>query len=329
MKLLLELSMECESLARAEALAAAASLHGSPKVLFEAPGVLVMDSRCDPKELLDRLALCHYVSEFLGSCGLGDVAALSERFDVEGPIRVRSTSINRAATSDELARITRAVGAVVGRAKGVDLHSPRTDIRVVVSGAAYAGRVIGAVDRTSFEKRKNRYMPFHCPISLHPKYARALVNLTGVRAGERLLDPFCGTGAILTEASLLGAKAVGTDLSERMIEGARANLGHTGAEADLRVCDVGEVADVVGKVRAVATDPPYGRSTSTNGEAVPSLYSRAFGSFEKVLEKGAHVAAVVPDLSLVDGIGGFRLEQTHSLWVHRSLTRYFCLFRRS
>jgi len=39
-----------------------------------------------------------------------------------------------------------------------------------------------------------------------------------------VLDPFCGTGVVLQEASLLGYKAYGTDLSEKMVDYSRANL---------------------------------------------------------------------------------------------------------
>ena len=34
----------------------------------------------------------------------------------------------------------------------------------------------------------------------------------------RILDPFCGTGVVLQEASLLGYNAYGTDLSEKMVD---------------------------------------------------------------------------------------------------------------
>jgi tRNA G10 N-methylase Trm11 len=40
-----------------------------------------------------------------------------------------------------------------------------------------------------------------------------------------ILDPFCGTGVILQEAVLMGYSAYGTDLSEKMINYSRDNLG--------------------------------------------------------------------------------------------------------
>ena len=76
---------------------------------------------------------------------------------------------------------------------------------------------------------------------LPPKLARMMVNMAAQGLGSCslrplhseeprndtsrvILDPFCGTGVVLQEASLLGYKAYGTDLSEKMIDYSSANL---------------------------------------------------------------------------------------------------------
>lgn len=58
---------------------------------------------------------------------------------------------------------------------------------------------------------------------LPPKLAQIMVNLAGVKSGT-ILDPFCGTGVILQEASLMGYAPYGTDLSEKMVDYTTANL---------------------------------------------------------------------------------------------------------
>jgi tRNA (guanine10-N2)-dimethyltransferase len=325
-KLLLELSMECESLARAEALSAASALDGSPVVLHEDTGIVVVETSADPKALASRLGLCHFVSEWLDSCLPQDLEARASTIDVPGPIRVRSTKVGEIAL--DLATVSRRVGAIVGESRGVDLHSPASDIRLVFSNRVHVGRVVAAIDRTSFEKRKNRFLPFIYPASLHPKFARALVNLTQVPNGQTLLDPFCGTGAIVAEAAMIGLNARGTDIAERMIEGAGRNLAHLGLEADLRKCDVGDIAHATKGVRGIATDPPYGRSTSTDGEEIPVLYRRAFAAFADVLSRKDRVAIVVPDPALLSGADDFKILDKHELRVHRSLTRHFCVLEK-
>ena len=66
---------------------------------------------------------------------------------------------------------------------------------------------------------------------LPPKLAQILINLAGpLSSGARVLDPFCGTGVVLQEASLMGYQPYGTDLSERMIEYTRKNLSWIGCK---------------------------------------------------------------------------------------------------
>ena len=60
---------------------------------------------------------------------------------------------------------------------------------------------------------------------LPPKLAQILINLCGnLPRGARVLDPFCGTGVVLQEASLMGYEVYGTDASERMVEYSKRNL---------------------------------------------------------------------------------------------------------
>ncbi|HTE21686.1 MAG TPA: hypothetical protein VK674_01450 [Candidatus Limnocylindria bacterium] len=63
---------------------------------------------------------------------------------------------------------------------------------------------------------------------LPPKLAQILINLAVSDAdpkyGGVLLDPFCGTGVILQEASLMGFDIAGSDLDERMVGYTAGNL---------------------------------------------------------------------------------------------------------
>ena len=60
---------------------------------------------------------------------------------------------------------------------------------------------------------------------LPPKLAQILVNLAGSHLlTGRLIDPFCGTGVVLQEASLMGYDAYGSDLEPRMVEYSIGNL---------------------------------------------------------------------------------------------------------
>lgn len=47
----------------------------------------------------------------------------------------------------------------------------------------------------------------------HPQMIRALLNITKVRAGETILDPFVGSGTSVLEAQILGINGIGVDVS--------------------------------------------------------------------------------------------------------------------
>jgi 16S rRNA G966 N2-methylase RsmD len=47
----------------------------------------------------------------------------------------------------------------------------------------------------------------------NPQVAKALLNIFGVRAGNIVLDPFCGSGTSLVEAAHLGIRAIGMDMN--------------------------------------------------------------------------------------------------------------------
>lgn len=59
---------------------------------------------------------------------------------------------------------------------------------------------------------------------LPPKLAQTMLNLAQIAPGDRVLDPFCGTGVVLQEAALMFAGIYGTDVSERMVRFTRDNL---------------------------------------------------------------------------------------------------------
>lgn len=52
----------------------------------------------------------------------------------------------------------------------------------------------------------------------YPQLAKSLINISGVKEGSLILDPFCGSGTVLLEAKLNGFKSVGSDLNPLAIK---------------------------------------------------------------------------------------------------------------
>ena len=58
----------------------------------------------------------------------------------------------------------------------------------------------------------------------NPQVVRGLLNIFGIEPGQRVIDPFCGSGTTLVECAHLGAVGVGTDINPLAILIARAKL---------------------------------------------------------------------------------------------------------
>ena len=45
----------------------------------------------------------------------------------------------------------------------------------------------------------------------HPQMIKALMNILGIKEGETVLDPMCGSGTVNVEAALIGVNSIGID----------------------------------------------------------------------------------------------------------------------
>lgn len=327
-----ELSGEHESLPKAEVLACLESENTEFVIKEEDQGILIIDvGDLNINEMKGRLGLTHYISSKLLSCEADELVALRKVFDIgEGSFAVRTKRIQRAHEDINLKTVERIVAENIKAGNKVDLTNPDIEIRIIVSDRCHIGIRKAKIDRRSFEARKVQFRPYFSPVSLHPRLARALVNLSRIKKGQTLLDPFCGTGGILIEASLMGAKVIGSDIDDRMVKGCQKNLDSLEfGDINLFCADIGEVSGMVGDVDAITTDPPYGRSATTNREEISSLYKRAFETFSDVLKQGGYLSISLPDKEYIRiGENLLSLKESFALRVHKSLIRNFCVFRK-
>lgn len=326
--LLAELSGEHPGLAAAEIAGALRALGPSPGDLQREGRILLAETSVGARRLAQRVALAHRVDEVLLWGKLKELMTRAPGLELPpGSFAVRVVDLGGSPSPPGLAG---RLGALLGRRHPVDLANPDTEVRVVQGvSATYLTLLRATIDRSAYGARRVALRPFSQPISLHPRLARALVNLTGVVRGQPLADPFCGTGGILLEAGLVGARPLGLDIRQEAVKGTAKTLEAFGVKGDLRVGDVGELPTWAGKLAAIATDPPYGRSTTTRGEPLVLLYRRAFMAMAEALVPGGRAAVVLPDLSYVElAASHLQLLEAFRLRVHRSLSRHFCLFQR-
>jgi len=290
----------------------------SPRIIH--PQVAVVSARELPLSALRRLSLTHAAGAYMGgvraSSGVLDPDAVAHAMG-DGPFCVRIKKLDKGINAmDEERRLARQILSVVSAP--VDLVSPEQRIMGFhVDGTVHVVNVLASTNARSFNGRKPQYRPYFHPSSLHPRIARALVNIAQAR--KEVFDPFCGTGGILIEAGLMGLDTYGMDIEEKMVDGTRENLAHYGLAGDIRCGDATSIGETFERsFECIVSDLPYGKSTVVGG-GMDQLYERAF---EQMHEHSLHrLVIVVP--RLVDFASyGYTVESHFSIRVHRSLQRH-------
>jgi tRNA (guanine10-N2)-dimethyltransferase len=333
MKLLFELTKEHKTLPTDEVLSCLKAEGIVYHVIESNENALVIKSDVDYEKIsgiAKRLSLIFYVDELLFSCSnsIDEIkkCAVENNIDRMGSISIKYRNRSNSINSQQ---IVRTLADAYTKNRIVNLRNPDLEVRVLITDRkTYVGLKIAEVERSQFDKRKVQYRPFFSPISLHPKLARVLVNLSCIKKNETLLDPFCGTGGILLEAGLIDAKVVGSDIEEKMIDGCRKTLDfYKIKNYDLFCSDVGDIHKYVTDVDAIVTDLPYGKSTTTKGENLHQLYNRAFDSISNVLKKEKIAVVGLSNKDMISvGEKYFSLIKKHEFRVHGSLTRYFAVY---
>jgi tRNA (guanine10-N2)-dimethyltransferase len=209
----------------------------------------------------------------------------------------------------------------------ISYESPSTIIKIYVEGGLIIGGIlIGEKDARSLEMRRPGKRPFTQPSAIHPKLARCMVNLTGARRNGCVLDPFMGTGSIPIEASLMGYTSIGVELKSWICFGGAKNIRLLGDYSRSHIV-VGDSRTLMfGRrfVDGVATDPPYGRSTTILGGELSRMLEAVFAQLLEIVKKDARIVMALPEgtpfIDRLDSIG-LRIEERLKERVHSSLIR--------
>jgi tRNA (guanine10-N2)-dimethyltransferase len=228
------------------------------------------------------------------------------------------------------------IGAIINdgvKCVNVNLKDPSNFLRLIfLDEKVLVTERIFKVEKKHFYNLKPHKRPFFYPGSMSPKLARCMVNLTGVTEGDMVLDPFCGTGGILIEAGIMGAKVIGVDIDDRMVEGTIKNLEYCGVKEFKIFQGDARNIELSNQVDAIATDPPYGISASTGGEESQNLYAQSLVTMEKLLADDGKLCMATPhymDLnSLVYGTN-FEIIEQHHIRMHKSLTRVISILKKT
>ena len=327
------------------------------------------DNKKDSGKAFRRLALTKSIYKFLFECKTDDLIGMMKGFDwnsaynssfclrvenlngntitknsIDGK-NIKNNSDKKTDKNDKKHFSEKNLAKYVWRSLDnprVDLNNPKTLIQLfIIKNKAYCGLLIYE-NKEDFGSRKSHKRPFPHPSSLHPKMARALINLTGVKKNEILLDPFCGTGGFLIEAGLMGIKSAGYDINRIMIKSCIENLKYykiKGYKIKSR-----NATDINDKFDCVVSDLPYGLNSNVISEyhkgnwkkwrINKKIQKKGFISdleefyllFLKNLRKKLKKKAVIVFPNYVNyrkllKQSKFRIEKEFSNYVHGSLTR--------
>lgn len=318
------LSKEHASLPRAELEAVLRSLETEFQVKRAADNLLLVETEDEFADYaaLSRLAMTREISKIVSKFSYQQLSQSSNEtllnlnLSQGKSFAVRSKSITREVPHNLEGR----VGSLIQQRTGskVDLDDPDVSYHLYsLRDRLWLGRLELEIDRSQYEMRKNQNRSFSHPTSLHPRLARAMVNLAGVNQGDSVLDPFLGTGGILIEAGLIGCRLYGADIAPEMIQGAKTNL--TAYNLDqfcLKQGDVKQLDSLFPEQRfeAIVTDTPYGRASKKIGKALANFVEQIKNFKDTKVVFMSHKAKIGD------------LEADFSIYVHKNLTKYlYCL----
>lgn len=159
--------------------------------------------------------------------------------------------------------------------------------------------------------------------TLPPKLARMMVNLSQVRDGGILWDPFCGSGTILLESLVSGINVLGSDIDEKALYFSEENIKWIADKGfsqdvkyDLFQLDIlnpeGKVVNEIKNtgIDAVVCEPYMGppqrrymedKKADRLLDGVKQLYIGLFEVLKKVAHRGFRIVLVIPSYKTRDG----------------------------
>lgn len=178
------------------------------------------------------------------------------------------------------------------------------------------------------QKREPYYRLYAPSAAMSSILSRALVNIAKLKPVQVFLDPFCGTGSLTIEASLMGIFSIGIDINRRSIVIARMLAEVFGAEVKYIVGDARNINLDDNSVDGIATDPPYGISSPTYGVNIHDLYEEFLGEAHRLIKKGGRIVVCHTKSINVRELGervGLKFEKTYHMYVHSKLVRHITI----
>jgi len=219
--------------------------------------------------------------------------------------------INLSSKQFEIPELESSMGDMISKLSQaqVDLKNPDIIIYLIFTNQE---NFFGFSRPCEFPKRPKKIRKH--PHELDWKLARVMINLIGLKEGETVCDPFCGTGTTLLEAESMGIKAIGVDFDEKMCEISKENLKANGFKSKISKADFSEFSKMQDKFDAIVTDLPYGIASKASED--PQELIKKFVSMLPRRKKIALMCKKGFEKKL-----NMNPSKTYDIYRHKSLTR--------
>jgi tRNA (guanine10-N2)-dimethyltransferase len=218
-------------------------------------------------------------------------------------VNLSSKKINKAQMEGE-------AGEILKRNWGADVSLSNPSVTVFLIITDYK-RYLGYAENITEQVRPKKTIKY--PTELDLKLARCMVNLSQLKEGKTLCDPFCGTGTILLEAESMGIHSIGIDYDGKMCNIAKKNLAANEYHSKIINSGYQNIQKIKENIDAIVTDVPYGVSSRTSAQP-----KRLLHDFLSVVPKNMKLVIVYKKGQDVDELGK---AKKYEVYRHKSLTR--------
>jgi len=123
------------------------------------------------------------------------------------------------------------------------------------------GKVVQKCDYKDIERRDMEKPVRREDLSISPRLAKIMINLSEVKENGTLLDAFCGIGVILMEALNMGIKSIGIDKDKEAISGASKNIEWAKFPKEKYMLMNNDSSKVViGLMNVLVSEPDFGKT---------------------------------------------------------------------
>ncbi|PIN99661.1 hypothetical protein COT72_05275 [archaeon CG10_big_fil_rev_8_21_14_0_10_43_11] len=175
----------------------------------------------------------------------------------------------------------------------------------------FLAKTIAAYNPDEVVQREEKKPVNDFMIASSARLARIMINISNAQKKDVLLDPFCGVGVVLQEATLKGLRVIGIEKDSLTAKKARRNL-HWLKRGNWEIIEQNstQLADHVMECDVVVSEPymgefldkiPTKKQAHRIARGLEDLYARVFEQIAIVLKKGGRIVFVLPYFKTREG----------------------------